>query len=273
MMRSASRQASAALVAAQRSVFARVQGNALVDAAGEFYGIAALLVGQPRLRRTLADPATAPAGRAALATGLLDDQVGAKVLEIVQLAVSERWSSPWDLCDALEAAGDDALFAAAEADATLDDVEDELFRMERILSAEGDLTALLDEQAAPAARRIALLGSVVAGKVSQLTLELLQHAVASQRKRSLVLAVDNLLEQAAQRRERSLARVVSASPLTDAQQNRLASALGELYGRTISVRSAVDPTVRGGMVVRIGDEIIDGTVAARLAEVRHAFAG
>jgi F-type H+-transporting ATPase subunit delta len=61
--------------------------------------------------------------------------------------------------------------------------------------------------------------------------------------------------------------------LTDAQQARLARALSDLYGRTVDVRYAVDPSIRGGLVVRVGDEIIDGTVAGRLTRVRAAFAG
>jgi F-type H+-transporting ATPase subunit delta len=61
--------------------------------------------------------------------------------------------------------------------------------------------------------------------------------------------------------------------LSDAQQERLAAALSEMYGRSISVRTALDPHVRGGLVVRVGDEIIDGSIASRFAEARAALAG
>ena len=49
--------------------------------------------------------------------------------------------------------------------------------------------------------------------------------------------------------------------------------LSEMYGRRIEVRYSVDPSIRGGLVVRVGDEVIDGSIASRLTQVRNAFAG
>jgi F-type H+-transporting ATPase subunit delta len=184
-----------------------------------------------------------------------------------------RWSAQWDLVDAIEAAADTALFAAAEKQNKLDTVEDDLFRLERILENEGDLAALLDELTVEPARRIALLDDLISSKVSPLTLELLHHAVTSERKRSITLAIDDMLETAAQRRDRTVARVVSAVPLTDAQEQRLAAALTRIYGREMSVRTALDPEVRGGLVVRVRDEVIDGSVASAFSQVRAALAG
>ncbi|MGN6609890.1 MAG: F0F1 ATP synthase subunit delta [Jatrophihabitans sp.] len=273
MMRSASRQA---LVELRRRQEAALGANAGAGAFGgladELYAVADLLVGQPRLRRALGDPATAPSARTDLARRLFDGKISGAALEVVTAAVEQRWSSPWDLTDALERAGDDALFAAAEADGVLNEVEDELFRVERIFSANGELVSLLDEQAAPAERRVELASRLLRGKVSSVTQRLVEHAVRSQRKRSVTLAVDDLLEQAADRQERSIARVVSATPLTDRQQQRLQAALGDLYGRKMVLRAAVDPSIRGGLVVRVGDEVIDGSVASRLAGARAALA-
>lgn len=274
MLRSASRQALDALRQQENSVFeGRVSADTLNRIAQELYAIADLLVGQPRLRRTLGDPATSAEARAALFERLISGQVSKQVLELGKAAVSLRWSSPWDLTDALEGAGDDALFAAAAKGGALEQVEDELFRLERILDANGEAAGLLDEQAVEAGRRNQLLDSLVGGKVSPVTLALLHHAVASQRKRSLVLAIDDLLETAAARQHRSIARVVSARPLSDAQEQRLAAVLTALYGRPMSVRTALDPDLKGGLVVRVGDEVIDGSIATRFAEARAAIAG
>jgi len=269
MMRSASRQALAALRDHEDDVLgARASADTLMSVAGELYAVAALLTAQPRLRRTLGDPAAAPERRANLLEGLLSGQVGKQALDIATTAVQQRWSSPWDLCDALESAGDDALFAAAEKQKSFDRVEDELFRFERIVENEGEIAGLLDETTVEPSRRTALLDSLVEDKVAPVTLALLHHAVASERKRNIVLAIDDLLERAAQHRNRSVARVVSAVPLTDQQEQQLADTLTEMYGRPISVRSALDPDIRGGLVVRVGDEVIDGSVAGRFAAAR-----
>jgi F-type H+-transporting ATPase subunit delta len=275
-MRSATRRAFDEVRAHQETVFGGqgrrgVSADTLAKIAGELYAIADLLVGQPRLRRVLGDPATSPESRAELAKSLLSGKVDRHTLDLAQHAVSQRWSSPWDLTDALESAGDDALFAAAEKGNNLDQVEDELFRFERILLAEGELSALLDEPSADVDRRSALLDDLLKNKVSPVTATLLRHAVGSQRKRSIVLAIDDLLETAAARRDRSVARVISAVPLTDAQQQRLADTLSEMYGRSISVRNALDPQVRGGLVVRVGDEVIDGSIATQFAAARAAL--
>jgi F-type H+-transporting ATPase subunit delta len=249
------------------------RGVDLPGLASELYAIADLLTAQPRLRRTLADPSTPAEGRSGLVGGLLRGKVSDPARGVAEQAVALRWSSPWDLVDALESSGDEVLLAAAERDDALDTVEDQLFRMERILDAQSDLSALLDESVVPADRRIRLLDRVIAGKVHPVTQALLEHAVASERKRTAVLAIDSLIEAAAARRNRSLARVVSATELSDEQVSRLARALSDLYGRNVDVRYAVDPSIRGGLVVRVGDEIIDGTVAGRLTRIRAAFAG
>lgn len=274
MMRSASRQALAALREHSKTLLdGRVSVASMTTLAEELYAVAGLLVAQPRLRRTLGDPATSAESRAELVERLIAGKVAKHTLDVTKSAVAQRWSSPWDLADALEGGGDDALFAAAEKDGVLDRVEDELFRFERILQGDGDVTGLLDEYTVDVGRRTALLDSLIKGKVAPITLALLQHAVASQRKRSINLAIDDLLEQAAARQERSVARVVSATPLSDAQQERLAAALKDMYGRAISVRTALDPSLRGGLIVRVGDEVIDGSIAARLMSARTLLAG
>ena len=273
-MGAASREAAAALSMAQRSAVGRAQSaDELVSIATGLYAISDLLAGQPQLRRAVSDPSTDPAGRAQLLGGLLAGKVDAAASELAQGAARGRWSSAWDLTDGLHDVASDTLFAAAERDGALDRVEDELFRFERILDANGDLASLLDEVAVPAERRVGLVRSVVANKVHRVTDLLLEHAVASKRGRSVTFEVHDLLDQAASRRERSIARVLSAVPLSDEQQTRLAAALTRIYGRGITVRTAVDADVKGGLVVRVGDEIIDGSVAARLVDVRTALAG
>lgn len=241
--------------------------------ASDLYSVSELLAGQPRLRRTLADPSTQASARAELARSLFGGRVGDAALSLTIDVVERRWSSAWDLADSLEILADDALLAAAEQQGQLDTVEDELFRFERILAANGELAVALDEAVVPAQRRVALLRTVLEGKASSLTIELIAHAIASGRKRSIELAINELLEASAARRNRSVARVISASELTSEQADRLGAVLSELYGRPINVRTAVDPAVQGGLVVRVGDDVIDGTVSTKLAAARAALAG
>ena len=262
MKHAASREALATLRERLEGVTARFStADGMTGLAQELYAVVELLVAQPQLRRMLADPTTPPEGRADLAGRLFDDKLGVSTVGLVRAAVAERWSSPWDLLDALESSADDVLFGAAEHDGELDAVEDELFRFAQILNTESRLTTTLDDATADPQRRIVLLRDVVGEKVRPVTRLVLEHAVASRRKHSVTLALDDLLELAAARRNRSMARVTSAVELTAGQQNRLADALTELYGRPINIRAAIDPAVRGGLVIRVGDEVIDGSVS------------
>lgn len=274
MIHAASRQALARVREALNAVLPTLPsdgGASLKSLATELNAAAELLATQPRLRRTVGDPSTDASSRGDLIAGLLRGKLGEQSVSLVSAAAAQRWSAPWDLVDAIEISADDALLAAAEQSGSLPEVEDELFKIERVLSDNSELTAALDKHSVPADRRQALLRDLLTGKANSITIELLSHAVASTRKASILLAVDDLLQASSSRRERSIARVLTASPLTVDQESRLATALTSMYGRQISVRSAVDPSVQGGLHVRVGDEVIDGTVSSKIAGARAAL--
>jgi F-type H+-transporting ATPase subunit delta len=235
--------------------------------------VGSLLTVQPRLRRALANASTPPDARSNLATTILQNKIGSSTMAVTQSAVLLQWSAPWDLVDAIEQDADDVLLYDAEQAGSLGEIEDELFRFERILEAEPELTTLLDSATQPADRRVGLLRDLLSGKVTPITMLLLEHAIRSGRRRGITAAIGRLLEDAAARQDRSVARVISAVPLTDAQESRLTAVLSEQFGRRISVRTAVEPAVRGGLMIRIGDEVIDGTVSTRLAAARKAVTG
>lgn len=273
-MQAASRLSLAELRGRIDAITARFStAEGLTGLAQELYAVVDVLIRQPRLRRQLADPSTASERRSGLAGAVFDGKVGTSTSQVVKDAVALRWSSAWDLLDALEVTADDVLLTVAENEGALDEIEDELFRFERVLDASSSLTTLLDDYSADPAGRAAVVRQLFEGKVRPVVLQLLEHAVTSQRKRSIVHAIDDLLELGARRQERSLARVVSAVPLTDAQEQRLAERLSDIYGRQMSIRTAIEPSIRGGLVVRVGDEVIDGSIAARLMNARQALAG
>ncbi len=65
--------------------------------------------------------------------------------------------------------------------------------------------------------------------------------------------------------------VVSAVALTAAEQQALADKLAANYGATLEFHYRVDPAILGGLIVRVGDQLIDGSVAARLAQMKQAL--
>ena len=71
----------------------------------------------------------------------------------------------------------------------------------------------------------------------------------------------------------AVATVITASPLTTAQLDRLRAGLAKSYGRDLKLNVRLDPSIIGGVRVQIGDDVIDGTVATRLTDLRLQLAG
>ena len=245
----------------------------MLDVAGELFAVGRLLDGQPALRRALSDPSGKPDDLAALAARLFSGKVSGVTLDLVETVARQRWSRPSDLVDAMTTLGTEAALDAADTAGTLDDVEDELFRFGRIVSGNRELSRILSDRSAPIEGTGALIDRLLAGKVSPVTDLLLRNVLTSRRVGSAEVAVERLSEAASRRRGQSVARVTTAVALTTAQEERLTAVLGRLYGRTIGLQVTVDPDVLGGLVVQVGDEVIDGSVAHRLEAARRRLAG
>jgi len=225
-----------------------------------------LLLAEIVLRRHLADPARPTQDRVRLLEAVLGGQIGAPALDVLTGLVGSRWSQPRDLVDSVELLGQLALLTVATKQDAIEDVEDELFRVGRLLDREPRLRTLLAERAMPAERRVGLLRSVLASKVHPVTERLLVRAVQSPQGRSLDRAAEELAELAAASRERSVARVATPVALTDEQQRRLADTLSRIYRRPISLQVDMRPELVGGLVVQVGDEVIDGSLSGRLSD-------
>ena len=245
----------------------------LARMADELFATVALLDAQPTLRRALADPAAEPDRRATLLQQLLGGRVGDSTLRLLRPLVRARWSRPGDLAEAAELLGRRAALGMAERSGALDDVEDELFRFGRIMDGEPQLRHALEDRSADRDRRLGLLDRLVGERVDPTTRRLLEQAVGSPRGRTLDRSIGELVELAAARRQRYVAAVTAARPLTEQQERRLADVLARIYGRPVSVQVSVDPELLGGLVVRVNDEVIDGSALTRLTEARHRLAG
>lgn len=269
VLQSASRDA---LAEAGDRLDARVDSSSaaeLKQLGDDLFAVLRLLTTEIGLRRSLADPTTPGSARAALADRLLNGKISRPALDVVKDLVSARWSQSGDLLEALEVLARRATLGVAEKDGSLDDVEDQLFRFGRILDREPQLASLLADQSTPADKRVALLHSVLDGKVSPVTETLLEQTVRTPRGRNLQVAAEELSELAAARRDRYVAHVRTPVRLTAEQEQRLTDSLTRLYNRPISLQVELDPSLLGGLVVQVGGELIDGSVSSKLATARR----
>lgn len=239
----------------------------------ELFAVAGLLEREQQLRSALADAGQPVGARRALADQVLGSRISPLAAEVVADVVGERWSTDLDLVAALEELAAQAAFTVAEADGTLDATEDELFRFGRAVDASPELQMALTDPAREPAAKAAIVADLLRGRSTAATQLVLGHGVGHLRGRRLDAAVDHLVQLASAQRERVVAEIRVARPLDAEQERRLAAALGRLKGRTVRLNIAVDPAVLGGVHVRIGDEVIDGTVASRLEQARRAVLG
>jgi len=239
----------------------------------ELFAVVGLLDTEHGLRRALSDPGKPAAEKAAVTSALLRGKVTRRTEALVVAAAEARWATPGDMADAIEQLAIEATVLAAEADDGLDDLEDGLFRFGRVVAGQPDLRAALASTSLPADRKQGLLESLLAGKVTPVTLRLISQMVAHPRGRSLTAALDLCASISARRRHQLIAVVRSAVDLSATQRRRLADALAASYGHQVHLNVVIDPSVVGGISVQIGDELIDGTAASRLAAVRRKLAG
>lgn len=269
MMQPASRAALATARARLEERIAETSAEDLECLGAELGAAVAVLGKETVIRRHLADSSAPVAARRTMVEALLRSQLNRITLEALSAAVALRWSRPLDLIDGLEELSRQALLALAEREGNVEDVEDELFRFGRILAAQPRLAALLGDESTAAQRRVELLDTVLADRTRPVSRLLLEQAVRAPRRRHLGEIVEELVDLAAGRRERSVAHVSAGGPLSAQQQQRLLDVLGRVYRRQISLKVELDPGLLGGLVIRVGDEVIDGSIAGRLEKARQ----
>jgi F-type H+-transporting ATPase subunit delta len=161
-----------------------------------------------------------------------------------------------------------ALFEVARAEGTLDEVEDELFRFARSFESNDELRTALSDEMIPASRRQGIVEDLLGSRANPTTVQLISMVVGSGRSRDLTAIVDRLVERAAQAKNLAVAEVRAAVPLSEDQQDRLKAAVANATGKDVTIKVVVDPSVIGGLVVTVGDTVIDGTVRTRLDQLK-----
>ncbi len=165
-----------------------------------------------------------------------------------------------------------AILAAAQAEGDQAAVERDLAVVAQTLRTSAELRATLSDSAITPERRQAVLEEVLSRKARPATSGALSMVVAAGRGSELLEIIDAAIDQAAAQRNRSVARVRSAVDLTDDQQNRLADAIKSSTGLDVEISVIIDPSVLGGIITEIGDDVIDGSLRRRLNQMRSSVA-
>jgi F-type H+-transporting ATPase subunit delta len=237
----------------------------------DLFGLAELLRTEPALRRTLTDVSTPAQAKAQLVHALLDGKAGAAAVDVLAEGAGLRWLAARDLADTLEHLGVIAVVrSAGRREAAR--LSDELFTVGQVVNDNSDLRIALSDPARSREDKSGLLKQLLEGRALPATVALAEQSLAGSF-RSVHAAITEFQKVAAATQGEGVALVRTARELSDAERSRLAEALSAQYGRPVHLNVEVEPALLGGLRVEIGDDVIDGTVAARLDNARRKLAG
>jgi F-type H+-transporting ATPase subunit delta len=151
----------------------------------------------------------------------------------------------------------------------LEEIEDQLFRFARTVESNRRLRAALGDRDLPVTVRQQVIAQLLGSQVLPATARLAAYAVRGGRARDIVATLDALVEDAARARGWRVARVQSADEVGDTQRGELEDALARLAGNPVDLQVTLDPTLLGGVVVQVGDLMVDSSTRHRLDEQKE----
>ena len=276
--------------------------GALADAASELRAVADLVDANNELPLAVNDGSVPAAARRAVLDDLLEGKVRPEVRSLVHQAVTvvpaaeRRRLVPLAGHPAGRSAADRGPAAAGDADdedvlgrlgsrnrvsgyaaavfegvttAELEEIEDQLFRFARTVETNRALRTALGDRDLPVSVRQQVIADLFADKVLPATVRLAAYAVRGGRARDIVATLDALVEDAARARGWRVARVHSANAVDDTQRQNLSEALGRLTGDPVELQVTVDAELLGGVIVQVGDLLVDGSARHRLNELKE----
>lgn len=162
-----------------------------------------------------------------------------------------------------------ALFGAASKSNAVDAVESDLGLVGYALESSPALWDAMVSPIIPPAKKRQILGDIFEGKVHEITLAYLRLLADKRREEAIRQTESEYVILANEARGIVLAEVTSATPLDEDQEARLVSKLSATTGKQIQLSKRVDLSAIGGVLVRIGDTVIDGSVRGQLAALRE----
>ena len=164
-----------------------------------------------------------------------------------------------------------AVVAVAAAEGSLSTVQDEVFAAARAVAGSDELMSTLSDQQVPVARRQQVIEDLLGGKASATTVALVSMIVGTGRARDLPAIAEAVAAMGAAQGGKQVAIVRSAVELSEDQKTRLAAGLQQSVGSPVEIQVVIDPSILGGIVAKVGDTVIDGSVRRRLDQLKQAI--
>jgi F-type H+-transporting ATPase subunit delta len=257
-------------LASARAALAAGDGTADLATGEDLFNAARVIGGSHQLLAVLADPAADATSKAALVTTVFGPSITPNALRLLQAVSAARWSNADDLLAGIEELGLRTVAASAPAGT---DVGNELFSFGVTVASDDGLELALASKLGENSAKARLVENLLTGKASPQTIAIVKHLVLQPRGRRINELLRHAASVVADEAGHALATVTSATPLSERQLDRLKRGLAQRYGRELAVNLVIDPALVGGVRVQIGDDVIDGSGASRLSDLRMQLAG
>jgi F-type H+-transporting ATPase subunit delta len=164
-----------------------------------------------------------------------------------------------------------ALLEIARAEGSGADLANEMYTAANALYGNAELIEVLRDPAVPTERKQGIVNDLLGTRASRVTVASMSFLVASGQARHLGDIARRLADMAAEAEGEVVAEVRSPMPLASDQLERLQGALSRATNKRVQVKVIVDPSVVGGLVTKVGDTVLDGSIRGRFEELREQW--
>ncbi|MGR6837376.1 F0F1 ATP synthase subunit delta [Syntrophomonas erecta] len=163
----------------------------------------------------------------------------------------------------------EAFFSIAQEQKKVDEFQQELEKIVQIIKETENLEAYFAHLLIPPKEKKDIATKIFAKHISQLTMNFLLMIIDKRRETYISMIADEYKNMADESRNIAKADLISAHDVPEAEVKALAEKLSASSGKTVHLKVKVDPSLIGGVKIRLGDQIIDGTVAKKLEMLRE----
>ncbi len=165
-----------------------------------------------------------------------------------------------------------ALFEMAQVENVLGRIEEELFRLRELLKGNPALLEFLKDPNIKREGKRQALSELFENRVHPLVLNAIIVVTDQDRANRLLNIIEQFSTIAAESRQKVSGEIITASPLDDATLGRLAAELSRITGKNVQLFQKVDTAILGGAIVKVGEQIIDGSLRRKLEQIKERLA-
>jgi F-type H+-transporting ATPase subunit delta len=261
--------ASSQALAQAKSALDDLRGAVDLATGEDLFAVGRIIAESAPLRGILFDSSQPAEVRQASVDRVFGHHVGANALTIVRTVASSRWSTGAQALAAIEELGIRAIALSTPATVSLGA---ELFAVSKAVSSNAEFELTLGSKLVAPEAKIALVVRLLGAKAAEQTVAIVRQLVRHTRGRRFVTLLQHAASIVADQAGALVATARVAKPLSNDQVARLEKALSHSYGRAVAANVVVDPTAIGGVQVRVGDDVIDGSIASRFSDLRLQMA-